>query len=116
MARIKTGPVRRRKHKKVLQATKGYRMSYRRLIKRAQEAVLHAGEYAFAGRKLKKRDFKSLWIKRINAGLSSIENAPSYSQFIGQLVKKEIKLNRKMLAHLAVKEPQAFKAIVDAAK
>lgn len=90
-------------------------MSNRRLIKRAKEALLHAGEYAFAGRKQKKRDFKTLWIKRINAGLSSIESAPSYSQFIGLLAKKEIKINRKMLAHLALKEPKSFASIVETA-
>lgn len=112
MARIKTGPTRRRKHKKVLAATKGYRMSYRRLIKRAKEAVLHAGEYAFAGRKQKKRDFKTLWIKRINAGLSSVEGAPSYSVFIKALSNGNVKINRKMLAHLALKEPKAFEQIV----
>lgn len=112
MARIKTGPTRRRKHKKVLQATKGYRMSYHRLIKRAKEALLHAGEYAFAGRKQKKRDFRTLWIKRINAGLSTIENAPSYSKFINALDVQNIKINRKMLAHLALKEPKAFESIV----
>ncbi len=110
--RIKTGPTRRRRHKKVLQATKGYRMSYHRLIKRAKEAILHAGEYAFAGRKRKKRQFRTLWIKRINAGLANVESAPSYSKFINALDTKNIKINRKMLAHLALKESSVFTNIV----
>ena len=112
MPRVKTGPYRRRKHKKVLKQTKGYRMSYNRSIKRAKEAILHAGEYAFAGRKQKKRQFRTLWIKRINAGLSGIEGAPSYSRFIKALSDKDIKLNRKMLAHLALHEPDTFEQVV----
>ena len=116
MPRVSTGPYRRRKHKKVLKATKGFRMSYNRLIKRAKEALLHAGEYAYAGRKQKKRQFRTLWIKRINGGLASIEGAPSYSQFVNSLNQKNIKLNRKILALLAVKQPSIFSQIVKQAK
>lgn len=112
MPRVATGPHRRRKHKKVLKQTKGFRMSNNRLIKRAKEALLHAGEYAFAGRKQKKRQFRTLWIKRINAGLKSTEGAPSYSIFIKQLSDSKIKLNRKILSHLAVHNLPVFDQVV----
>lgn len=109
--RVKTGTVRRRKHKKILAQAKGYRMTRRRLIKKAKEAVLHAGEYAFAGRKLRKRDFRRLWITRINAGLS--ETGLSYSQFMAGLKKAKIELDRKILADLVISDPETFKKILD---
>jgi len=112
MARVSTGPYRRRKHKKILKQTKGFRMSYNRLIKRAKEALLHSGEYAYAGRKQKKRQFRTLWIKRINAGLKGIEGAPSYSQFIKGLSDNNIRLNRKVLSHFAVHNPSIFEQVV----
>lgn len=112
--RVKTGTVRRRKHKKVLKAAKGYRMARRKHYRRAKEAALHAGEYAFAGRKLKKRNFRRLWITRINAALSPFELP--YSKFIAGLKKKNIELDRKILADLAVSEPETFKAIVEKVK
>lgn len=114
MTRVKTGPIRRRKHKKILKQAKGYRMTRSRLIKRAKEAVLRAGEHAFSGRKLRKRDMRRLWISRINAGLS--EEDLSYSQFIAGLKKAKIELDRKILADLAISDPQTFKKIVDQAK
>ncbi len=112
--RVKTGTVRRRKHKKILAQAKGYRMTRSRLIKKAKEAVLHAGEYAFAGRKLRKRDFRRLWITRINAGLS--ESTLSYSQFIAGLKKTKIELDRKILADLCVSDPKTFTKILDKVK
>ncbi len=112
MPRVKTGVVRRRRHKKVLKRTKGFRGTNNRLYKRAHEADLHARQYAYVGRKLKKRDFRKLWIIRINAGLTQIEDAPNYSKFINQLKKKDVALNRKMLAELAVNDFDTFSQVV----
>lgn len=111
--RVKTGVKRRQKHKKILKATKGYWGSKNRLYKSAKEAYLHAGEYAFAGRKLRKRDMKRLWIMRINAGLKNIKNPISYSKFANKLSKSKIELNRKMLAEIAVNDPATFEAVVE---
>lgn len=108
--RIKTGPTRKRKHKKVLKLTKGFRMTKGRLYKVSKEAALHAGQYAFAGRKNRKRDSRRLWIKRINAALKTYEI--SYSEFINQLKKNKIEIDRKILADLVIANPQAFEAIV----
>lgn len=112
--RIKTGYVRHRKHKKTLQLNKGYRMSRHRLVKSASEAALHAGEYAFQGRKNRKRDLRRLWITRINAGLSEL--GLSYSRFIAGLKKARIELDRKILADIVVRDPQTFKTIVEKVK
>jgi len=112
--RVKTGPYRKRKHKKVLSRTKGFRLSKHRRIKVAKEADLHAGDYAFAGRKLKKRDFRKLWIQRINAALKP--HNIKYSQFIAGLKKAKIELNRKILADLALNKPKVFTKIVKACK
>ena len=111
MPRTKTGVVRRAGHKKIFAANKGYRMAKRKLFKAAKEAYLHAGQYAFAGRRLKKRDFRSLWIKRINGALKSQTDTISYSKFIKQLSDKSIKLNRQILSGLAVNFPKSFSAI-----
>ncbi|MBU0578991.1 50S ribosomal protein L20 [Patescibacteria group bacterium] len=113
MPRTKTGFTRRRRHKKILKLTKGYRGTYNRLIKRAKEALLHADQYSYIGRKLRKRNFKKLWIIRINAGLKKIDADFKYSHFIAALNKTQIKINRKMLAELVVNHPEAFKAVVD---
>ncbi|OGK45087.1 50S ribosomal protein L20 [Candidatus Roizmanbacteria bacterium RIFCSPLOWO2_01_FULL_38_11] len=110
MTRVKTGVVTRRKHNKILDLAKGYRMSRRRLIKTASEAVLHAGEYAFMGRKLRKRDFRALWIIRMNALLREI--GTKYSIFIHNLKKNNVELDRKVLAMFAVEKPEIFKKIV----
>lgn len=110
MPRAKTGVVRRRKHKRLLEKTKGYYGTRSKLVKRAKEAFIRAGEHAFAGRKLKKRDFRSLWILRINAALR--EEGLKYSDFIGKLNKSGIKLNRKVLANLAVENNEVFKKLV----
>ena len=112
MSRVKTGPTRHRRHKKVLKAAKGSRLSRGRHYKAAKEQTLHAGQYAYIGRKNKKRDFRRLWISRINAGLSQIDQGPSYSVFINLLKQKHIKLNRKMLSELAVNDIDTFKHIV----
>jgi large subunit ribosomal protein L20 len=113
MPRTKTGVTRRRRHKKVLSLTKGYRGTYNRLIKRATEALLHADQYSYIGRKLRKRDFKKLWIMRINGALRQIDPGFKYSRFMAALKASKIELNRKMLSELAIHNPEAFKAVVD---
>ncbi len=112
--RIKTGPRTKHRHKKILNLAKGYWMSRSTQIKKASEAVLHAGQYAFAGRKRKKRDFRTLWIVRINAAAK--EAGMSYSQFVNGLKKKNIQVDRKILSQIAVEHPQVFKKIVDHVK
>ena len=114
MARVKTGTTRRKSHKKVLKRTKGFRMTKGRLYKVSKEADLHAGQYAFMGRKLRKRDLRKLWITRINAALTPYEI--SYSKFINGLKKAKIELNRKILADLALTDTDTFKEIVDKAQ
>ena len=111
MTRIKSGTKTHRKHKKVLELAKGYRMSRHKLYRSAKPAVLHAGEYAFMGRKLKKRDFRKLWIVRMNAALRAL--GTKYSVFIRQLKSKNIELDRKMLSLLATEQPEIFKKIVE---
>ncbi|MBI2029411.1 50S ribosomal protein L20 [Candidatus Gottesmanbacteria bacterium] len=114
MARVKRGIVVKRKHKKMLSMAKGYRGSRSKIYRRAHEAVLHAGEYAFAGRKLKKRDFRALWITHISqaAKLNNI----SYSKFMDLLREKNIALNRKMLNELVVNDNNSFKKLVQIVK
>lgn len=109
--RVKTGVTRHRHHKKVLSRTKGMRMTKNRLFKIAREADLHAGQYAFAGRKRRKRDFRSLWIVRINAALRAIDGKISYSKFINLSKKANIEIDRKILASLAATDQEAFKAV-----
>jgi len=112
MARVKTSHLRKKKHKKVIKMAKGYRMTRNRLYKVAHEAVLHAGDYAFRGRKERKRQMRRLWITRISAALKNQSDTPSYSKFIYQLNQKDIKLNRKVLSELAIHQPQVFSEIV----
>jgi len=112
--RVKRGVASHAKHKKILRATKGYRMTKRRLIKVAREAYLHAGEYAFAGRKLRKRDIRTLWITRISEAVK--QRGLSYSSFIYKLKQANIDLDRKVLADLIVEEPEAFEAVIDEVK
>lgn len=114
MARVKRGVTSHKKHKKVLTSTQGYRMTRNRLIKVAKESSLHAGEYAFAGRKLRKRVMRNLWVSRINQAVQEMDL--NYSRFINALKKSDIQLDRKMLSDLAVRDPQVFKIIVDKAK
>lgn len=107
--RVKTGFTRHRKHQKVLSRTKGFRMTKGRLYKVSREADLHAGQYAYVGRKKRKRDMRQLWIIRINAALKPFDL--SYSKFINGLKKAKIEIDRKILADLAVNEPATFKAV-----
>ncbi len=111
MARIKRGTTSRQKHKKILGLAKGYRGTRSKLIKTAQEAVLHADKYSFHGRKTKKRDIRRLWIVRINGALS--EKGHSYSKFINGLKANNIQLDRKIMANLVVDDPKTFGAIVE---
>ena len=110
MARVKTGTTRRKRHKKVLKRTKGFRMTKGRLYKVSKEADLHAGQYAYIGRKRKKREFRKLWIQRINAALSPLDL--KYSQFIKALHDKKIQLDRQTLSFLALEKPIVFEKIV----
>jgi len=112
MPRVKTGPARHARHKKVLEAAKGFLHARHKRYKVAHEAVMHAGRYAYVGRRLKKRDFRTLWISRINAGLEAIDPKLSYSSFIKLLADNKIELNRKIMSELAVNDPEAFKTIV----
>lgn len=111
--RVKAGFTRHRRHKKVLESTKGYRMTKNRLYKVAHEAMLHAGQYAYIGRKRRKRDFRRLWITRISSGLAAIEATLSYSRFIDALDKANVQLNRKMLADMAATDLNSFKKVVE---
>lgn len=113
MPRVKSGTTRHKRHKKVLRLTKGFRGTNNRLYKRAKEALLHAGQYAFIGRKLRKRDFRRLWITRINGGLKTMEAKVSYSRFIKVLKDNNVELNRKILAQLAVADFNAFRKVVE---
>lgn len=110
MARVKRGIVTHRKHKKVLGLTKGHKGGRSKLIKEAKSSLLHAGAYAFAGRKLRKRDMRALWITQL--GIAVKNEGLSYSKFIAALKTKNINLDRKILADLAVHNPDDFKKIV----
>ena len=110
MARVKRGVTSHRKHKKVLSLTKGHRGGRSKLIREAKSSLLHAGDYAFAGRKLRKRDMRRLWITQMGIALKN--EGLSYSKFMSQLKNKNIKLDRKILADLAVNNIDDFKKIV----
>ncbi len=112
MPRTKTGITRHRRHKKVLELTKGFRGTNNRLYKRAKEALLHAGQYAYVGRRLRKRDIRKLWIIRINAALKEIDATLMYSRFINGMKKANIIIDRKILSDLAVSDFSTFKEIV----
>ncbi len=114
MARTARSVHARKKRKKVLEQAKGYRGTKKSSYKRAKEQVWKGGVYAYAGRKQRKRDFRALWIQRINAGAR--EHGLSYSQFINGLRLAEVDLDRKILADLAATEPTAFAAVVQQAK
>ena len=114
MARVKGAMMTRKTRKKILKAAKGYWGSKSKHFKMAKEAVMKSGNYAFAGRKLKKRDFRSLWITRISA--QAKVNGINYSRFMCGLKKAGIDLNRKMLAEIAVNDKEAFAALVEKAK
>ena len=115
MPRTKTGVVRRKGHKAVLARTKGFRMTKNRLYKVAKEADLHAGQYAFIGRKRRKRDFRRLWVTRISAAVKLVDEKLNYSRFIKALKDKKILLDRKVLSDLAIRDENAFKEVVNSA-
>ena len=108
--RVKRGVTTRRRHKKVLRLAKGYRAGRSKLIKLAKEAVVHAGADAYRGRKEKKRNYRSLWIIRINGALT--QHNISYSQFMNKLKSKNIQLDRKILSQIAIEDPRAFGELV----
>lgn len=114
MARVKGGTVTRARRKRILKAAEGYRGSKHLLFKTAKEQVLHSYRYAYDSRRLRKRDFRKLWIKRINAACH--QNGISYSKFMDGLKKNGIAINRKMLAELAISDPAAFTNLVNTAK
>lgn len=108
MARTKS--IASRKHRKIKKATKGYKHAARKRVKVAKEALLHAGDYAYRGRKQRKRNARKLWIIRLNAAVR--EHGMKYSEFIAKLKKAKIELDRKMLADIAVRDKDAFEKIV----
>ena len=114
MARVKGAVTTRKRRNRVLKLAKGYWGSKSKHFKMAKQAVMKSGNYAFAGRKMKKRDFRSLWITRISA--QAKVNGMNYSQFMHGLKLAGINLNRKMLAELAVSDKDAFAALVEKAK
>ncbi len=114
MTRVKGGSVSKTRRRKVLKAAKGYFGSKHRLYKTAQEQVFHSGVYAFRDRRQNKRNFRKLWITRINAACRA--NEISYSKFINGLEKAGIEINRKMLSELAIANPDAFANLVKIAK
>lgn len=114
MARIKGAVATRKRRKKVLKLAKGYFGAKSKLFKTAKEAVMKSGQYAYIGRRQKKRDFRRLWITRISAAAKL--NGMNYSTFMNGLKKAGITLNRKMLAELAVSDAQAFTALTEKAK
>ncbi len=114
MARVTGGVTTKRRHKKILKLAKGYRNIRRTSFRRAKEAVMKAGMHAYVGRKQKKRDFRGLWIIRINAALRAHDM--KYSRFIGAMTEKSIIINRKMLSEIAIHHPEAFGKIVAAVK
>lgn len=114
MPRVKTGTVTRARHKKVMKQAKGYFGSKHRLYKTAKEQVMHSGKYAYRDRRQNKREFRKLWIIRINAACR--ENEISYSRFINGLNKAGVTVNRKMLAEIAIDNKQAFTDLVTIAK
>lgn len=114
MPRVKRGVTARARHKKILAQAKGYREARSRVFRVAKQAVTRAGQYAYIGRKLKKRDFRALWIIRINAAARTC--GLSYSRLMAGLKKAAIELDRKILADLAMNDPQAFAQIADKAK
>jgi large subunit ribosomal protein L20 len=110
MARVKRGVTSHAKHKKLHKLTKGHKGGRSKLIKEGKQSLLHAGAYAFAGRKQKKRDMRKLWIIQLNAAVKA--EGLSYSKFIAGMKAKNITLDRKILAEIAINHPEDFKKIV----
>jgi len=114
MARVKGALNTRKKHKKVLKLAKGYRGGKSKLYKTASQAVMKSLVYAYIGRRLKKRDFRQMWIARISAAAKM--NGINYSRFMNGLKKANVDINRKMLSEIAIADPTAFTKLVDQAK
>ena len=114
MTRVRNGVVTKQRHKKVLKEARGYFGSKHREFKSAKEQLMHAGQYAYRDRRQKKREFRKLWIVRINAACR--ENEISYSRFIEGLNKTGLEINRKMLSEIAINDPKAFSELVKVAK
>ncbi len=114
MARVKGAMMTRKRRKKTLKLAKGYWGGKSKLFRTAKEAVMKSGQYAYIGRKQKKRDFRSLWITRISAGCKM--NGMNYSTFMNGLKKAGVTLNRKMLSEIAIADPVAFTALCEQAK
>ena len=116
MARVTSGKVTHARHKKVIKAAKGYYGRRKSNFKVATQAVDKANQYATRDRKARKRNFRALWIQRINAGVRSLDETLTYSRFINGLTLAGIEVDRKVLADLAVNEPDAFAAVLEKAK
>ena len=114
MPRVKRAVHSHKKRRKVLKAAKGYRGGHGRLLRSAKEAVARALQYAYRDRRVRKREFRALWIARVNA--AARENDLSYSQFVFGLKKAGVEIDRKVLADLAVNDPAGFRALADSAK
>ena len=114
MARIKGAMATRKRRKKVLKAAKGYYGSKHTLFKTAKQAVMKSGQYAYIGRKQKKREFRRIWITRISAACKA--NGMNYSTFMNGMKKAGVELNRKMLSEIAISDPAAFTSLVETAK
>ena len=115
MSRVKRGVTAHAKHKKILKAAKGFYGRRKNTIRTAKAAVDRAGTNAYIGRKLRKRDFRSLWIQRINAAVREVLPTMTYARFIDGLAKAGVGVDRKILSDLAITQPEAFKALVDQA-
>jgi large subunit ribosomal protein L20 len=116
MSRVKGGPAARSRHRKILSKAKGYYGARSRTVRTAKQAVEKAMQYATRDRKVRKRNFRALWIQRINAAVRAHDDSLTYSRFINGLARSGIEVDRKVLADLAVHEPAAFGTIVDKAK
>lgn len=110
MVRVKRALMTKKRHKKILKATKGFRQLNSRVFSRAKNAWMKAGLNSYIGRRLKKRNFRRLWTTRINNAVRA--EGTSYSQFIGMMYKKKVKLNRKVLSNMAIAHPEVFKKVV----
>ena len=114
MSRVTSGPATAKRHKKVIKKAKGYYGRRKNTFRAAVQAVEKAGQYAYRDRRAKKRNFRGLWIQRINAGAR--EHGMTYSVFMNGLNKAGIEVDRKVLSDIAIREPEAFKALVDQAR
>ena len=114
MARVKRGVITRKRHNRILKLAKGYRAAKHRLIRQAKENVAHAGQYAYRDRRTRKRNFRRLWIARINAAVRA--HGLSYSRFMDGLAKAGTTLDRKVLSDIAIRDPEGFEKIILQAK